>query len=492
MPLRRRCRNRAAEHSRLIRRVARTAKRGLRCSSIPVLVALIAWSSAWAGDRCTIPGITIVTDVANDQTGAAQLDIQSISIAQPADPSSSAIKLFMTLKVANLDPVPQADSSWIIYFTRFVGPYGNDTQFFLAMSTVAPASSSAPAFIYGHTAGVNNDLVVDGVADSGVYHADGTITIAISNPTTNPGGQAFPPFLNGELLANVSGETRMLAGGTTSSADKTGKARYTVTYNGSCTAESQNISTRLEVLTGDNVMIGGFIVRGSLAEKVVVRAIGPSTGIAGALADPTLELHMPDGSIVTNDNWQVDDATGQSQEADVQATGVAPADDRESALVQTLNPGSYTAIVRGKGGATGIALVEIYDIGDTASNLANISTRGFVDTGDNVMIGGFIIGPASTMASRIGVRAIGPSSGVAGALQDPVLELHDSNGGVIATNDNWQDDSSAADVQSYGLAPADARESAMMRTLAPGAYTSVVRGANSATGVGLVEVYNLR
>lgn len=257
-------------------------------------------------------------------------------------------------------------------------------------------------------------------------------------------------------------------------------------------AQSQNISTRLNVLTGDNVMIGGFIVTGSSPKKVIVRGIGPSTGVAGALSDPTLELHMSDGSVVTNDNWKINDATGQSQETDIRATGVPPPDDRESALVLTLNPGGYTAIVRGKGGTTGIGLVEVYDIGEAGSTLANISTRGFVDVDNNVMIGGFIIGPPGTMPSKIAVRALGPSSGVPGALQDPVLELHDASGALIATKDNWQDDPSAQDISSDDLAPGDSRESAMIRTLNPGKYTAVVRGANSTTGVGLIEVYNLR
>lgn len=258
------------------------------------------------------------------------------------------------------------------------------------------------------------------------------------------------------------------------------------------TAQSQNISTRLNVLTDDNVMIGGFIVTGTTPKKVIVRAIGPSTGIAGALNDPTLELHLPDGSVVTNDDWKISDATGQPQESDIRATGVPPSDDREAAIVETLNPGSYTAIVRGKAAATGIGLVEVYDIGEAGSTLANISTRGFVDTGDNVMIGGFIIGPSDSMPSKIAVRAIGPSTAVTGALQDPVLELHDGNGALMAQNDNWHDDPSASEIASNQLAPTDPRESAMIRTLNPGKYTVIVRGANSATGVGLVEIYNLR
>jgi predicted methyltransferase MtxX (methanogen marker protein 4) len=211
------------------------------------------------------------------------------------------------------------------------------------------------------------------------------------------------------------------------------------------------------------------------------------------LADPILELHKPDGSVVTNDNWKTNLATHLSQEAEVRATGVPPSNDLESAIVETLSPGSYTAIVRGKNNRTGIGLVEVYDLDSSVdSTLANISTRGLVQTQNNVMIGGFIVGPPHSAASRIAVRALGPSTGISGALQDPMLELHDHNGNVAATNDDWQDDANADDIRTYHLAPANPHESAMVRMLLPGAYTAIVRGANSATGVALVEVYNVR
>ena len=197
-----------------------------------------------------------------------------------------------------------------------------------------------------------------------------------------------------------------------------------------------NISTRLDVQTGDNVLIGGFIITGTLPKKVIIRAIGPSlakAGVSGALADTVLELHKPDGTIVTNDNWK------DTQEADIIATTVPPTNDLESAIVATLDPGNYTAIVSGKNAGTGVALIEAYDLDSTAdSELANISTRGFVETGDNVMIGGFIVGGST---SSLALRAIGPSltaAGVAGALVDPFLELHDSNGTVLDSNDNWK------------------------------------------------------
>ncbi len=267
----------------------------------------------------------------------------------------------------------------------------------------------------------------------------------------------------------------------------------------------QNISTRAQVLTGDNVLIGGFIVTGAQQKKIIVRAIGPSLKangqpIPGTMQDPTLELHDSNGVIATNDNWKIDDQTGQSQQAQIEATGIAPTDDRESALVRSLSPGNYTAILRGKNNSTGIAVVEAYDL-DSAptSQLANISTRGLVQTGDNVMIGGFIAGPSNAANTQVVIRGIGPSlsaSGVPNPLQDPTLELHDASGTKIATNDNWKVDdktqqSQQAAIEATGLAPKDDRESAILIELAPGAYTAILAGKTNTTGIGLVEIYNV-
>jgi len=249
-----------------------------------------------------------------------------------------------------------------------------------------------------------------------------------------------------------------------------------------------NISTRLRVETGDNVLIGGFIIQGNAPEVVLIRAIGPSTGIPGALPDPTLELHDSSNHVVSNDNWR------DSQQDLINATTIPPTDNRESAIVIGLDPGNYTAIVAGKNGTTGIALVEAYDLGTASldisgvARLANISTRGLVNTGDNAMIGGFIIRGQIT---RVIVRAIGPSLPVPGALGDPTLELHDGNGALIASNDNWRSDQEA-EIIATGIPPSNDLESAIVRNLPPGNYTAVVRGRNNTTGVALVEVYALQ
>jgi hypothetical protein len=253
-----------------------------------------------------------------------------------------------------------------------------------------------------------------------------------------------------------------------------------------------NVSTRMQVLTGERVLIGGFIITGAESKRIAFRALGPSltsSGLTGLLNDPVLELHAANGSIIaTNDDWQTD--AGASE---LTANGIAPANVREAATVQTLAPGSYTAIVRGKNNSTGIGLIELYDLTSSSNSLVgNISTRGFVDTGDNVLIGGFIVGTGSS--GRVAIRALGPSltnAGISNALSDPFLELHDSNGAIIRTNDDWLSDSGATELLAAGLAPANANEAAILSPLAPGAYTAIVRGHGSNTGVALVEAYNL-
>ena len=242
------------------------------------------------------------------------------------------------------------------------------------------------------------------------------------------------------------------------------------------------------------MLIAGTIITGNAPKKVIVRAIGPSLAkaqITGALADTVLELYGSDGSLIaSNDDWK------DTQQEQIEATGVPPEDDRESAIVATLEPGSYTAVVRGKANTTGVALAEIYDLDSAADSLlANISTRSAVETGENVLIGGFIIG-GRNKSSEVILRAIGPSlsnAGVSDALADPVMELRNGDGDLVQENDDWQDDpAQAARVSEVGVAPQNSKESAMAATLQPGNYTVVVNGKNDGTGVGLVEIYNLQ
>jgi hypothetical protein len=247
-----------------------------------------------------------------------------------------------------------------------------------------------------------------------------------------------------------------------------------------------NVSTRLRAQPGENALIGGFIVRGQESKKIALRAIGPSLPVQDKLADPVLQLFDGSGAVVAqNDNWN-------AHRNDVIATGLPPSDEHEAVITTSLPPGSYTAVVRGLNNTSGVALVEAYDLSPAAnSKLANISTRGKVEGGDNVMIGGFIAG--GDQETQVVVRAIGPSLvnfGIANALTDPTLELHDGNGALLAQNDDWRLSQEQQLIQA-GLAPTDDRESALLLSLQPGAYTAIVRGKNISSGVGLVEIYNL-
>jgi len=252
-----------------------------------------------------------------------------------------------------------------------------------------------------------------------------------------------------------------------------------------------NVSTRLRVETGDNIGIGGFIITGNQSKQVLMRGIGPSLsqyGVANVLGDPIIELHDSTHAIATNDNWK------DTQRSAIQASGLAPQNDLESAILMTLLPGSYTVFVQGTNQSSGVALVEVYDLSPTdGSKLTNISTRGRVQLGDNVMIGGFILGGDGGGSLTVLVRAIGPSLAQYGlqALADPTLELHDGNGALIAQNDDWRSDQEQAIINS-GFPPSDNHESAILATLAPGNYTAIVRGKNSTSGVALVEVFNLQ
>ena len=248
-----------------------------------------------------------------------------------------------------------------------------------------------------------------------------------------------------------------------------------------------NLSTRGQVQTGDNVMIGGFIIGGSTPKKVLVRAVGPNLanyGVSGVLADPSLQLYSGQTPIASNDDWG-----SASNVAEIQASTFAPVNAKESAILSTLNPGAYTAIVTGVSNGTGVGIVEVYELDHPEIPLINISTRGKVLTGDNVMIGGFIIQGDS--AKTVLIRAVGPNLanyGVTGVLANPKLQLY-SGQTVVATNDDWGTSTNAADITATGLAPADAKESAILITLQPGAYTAIVSGADGGSGVGIVEVF---
>ncbi len=245
-------------------------------------------------------------------------------------------------------------------------------------------------------------------------------------------------------------------------------------------------------------MIAGFIITGNASKPVIIRGMGPSLVAANVpadqvLQDPVIELHGPNGALILqNDNWK-----DSPQRAQIEGGPFAPTDDREAVIMATLQPAAYTAIISGKGGTTGIGLIEVYDNDSAAaSELANISTRGFVRTGNEVMIAGFVLG-GNNNPTNIAVRALGPSltgSGVPSVLADPTLSLHNTNGTVMASNDDWQSDPvAAAALTALGLAPHDPKESAVFTSLAPpGQFTAIVAGKNGGVGVALVEIYNVK
>ena len=252
-----------------------------------------------------------------------------------------------------------------------------------------------------------------------------------------------------------------------------------------------NISTRLRVQTGDAVLISGFIITGSEPKQVLIRGIGPSlegVGVTGALQNPTLTLFQGNTQLEANDDWF------ETRSDEIRATGLQPVYSTESAILRTLAPGSYTAVVRGKNDTTGVGVVEVYDLSPTSnSKLANVATRGFVETGSNVMIGGLIAGHPSSNSVNLIVRALGPSltgAGVPTVLADPILSLYDGNGALVVENDNWHDANESA-IAASGFAPPNNAESAILISRPPGNTTAIVRGKDGGIGNALVEVYRL-
>jgi hypothetical protein len=320
-------------------------------------------------------------------------------------------------------------------------------------------------------------------------------TLGLGHPDT--GGQRVTAVMNSivsdqEVLASddIAGGQSLYGAGTpptptptpTPTAPPSGGASHLV-----------NISTRMPVRTGQNVLIGGFIITGTESKTLILRAIGPSlegVGVTGALQDPVLELHNSAGGVVaSNDDWR-----DGAQASQIQQIGLAPGDSLESAIYVTVAPGSYTAVVSGYGNSAGNGLVEAYEIDSTSSRLVNISTRGRVGTSSEPMIGGLIVqGGAS---KKLIIRALGPSLGtgsnaVAGALADPVLELRDASGNLLAVNDDWNTGSQVSEILAIGIPPTNSLESAIVANLAAGNYTAIVRGDNGTSGVALVEVFDL-
>ena len=418
-------------------------------------------------------------------------------------PSFSGNNDFPTTAGAFQEEPSAADDGWIVSFAGTSTGIGNQDQGFMIFGQVTDQDGDP-------VAGVTITLTKpDNTTDTRTTDAMGTYSFANlpavpETPyTVTPSGLGFvytPPSQD-VILVNKNVRADFVASfpepepspSASPTASATATATATATPTATSASQAVNLSTRLHVLTGDQVGIGGFIITGSGPKHVIVRAIGPSLtrfGIPNPLPDPVLELHGP-GSFptITNNNWR------DTQEAQIKASGIPPTNDLESAIDAVLSPGAYSGVIRGNGGSTGIGLIEVYDL-DTAaaSKLSNISTRGFVgSTPGDAIIAGFILGNQST-PDRIVIRGLGPSlaaSGVPNVLQNPTLELHNGDGTLLFTNNDWQDNpTNAADVAAAGLAPSNSSEAAIAVTLQPGAYTAILAGLGNTTGNGLIEIYD--
>jgi hypothetical protein len=335
---------------------------------------------------------------------------------------------------------------------------------------------------------------------AGVLPSDSTVALRFNGPanalSTNNAADYSVSVGTVTFTNNLGASTSLIGGAASPTPTPSPTASPTPTPGPTATPSTLgNISTRLRVLAGDNALIGGLIATGTADKRVIIRAIGPSLtgfGVPGALMNPTLDLFQGSTLLMSNDDWQT-----SAQQADIAATGLAPSNPAESAIIFMLTPGqTYTAVVRGSNNATGIGVVEAFDLNPGGgSKLGNISTRGFVDVDDNVMIAGLIAAPANGTNLKILVRALGPTLtafGVPNALANPTLDLVNASGTVIRSNNDWKDDpQQRALIEAAGLAPGNDVEAALVETVSPGAYTAVVRGNNRTTGVGLVEAYNI-
>ena len=427
-------------------------------------------------------------------------------VFNPAIASSHDGQTITIVYYSNRDNINSATLVDVYLAQSFDG--GNTWQPNIRLTTVSTDATLSPLTPAGHMLGDYH-----GIAESTNPNVP-AVPIWIDNRTGSPdpfiARVGIAPQVNFESWQASRLSLRQIndpqSGGPSGDADRDGEQnavefKYGTEPNDPAsifhTGRQLNISTRARVLTGENIMIGGFIVTGNDAKRVIIRGLGPSlvaAGVPGPLQDPMLQL-LTDNDVVVaqNNDWR------ETQQAEIEATGIPPSDNRESAIVQTLPPGNYTAAISGKSGTTGNALVEVYDLA-TGSNskLANISTRSFVDQGEQVMIGGLIIGGGEGTngagSARVVLRGIGPSlaqQGVNGALQDPELLLFDGNGSVIQANDNWRQ-TQQGEIQALNLAPNDDREAALVASLPRGNYTAIVRGRDGTTGVALVEAYNVQ
>jgi hypothetical protein len=466
------------------------------------LGASFAYHITGPGDRALIQGNLIGTTA--DGTGALGNNGDGIYMIRGSDSTIGGLEAGAGNTIANNDDGIIVHGTGVSILSNSI--YGNRGRGIILDGATSNNGQAAPVITSEHFANgiatvsgtlqsaANTQFRVQLFADSQSLTSSKQTFIGSISVVTNGSGQgSFTvsfPFADSNVVFNATATAPTAPNGSTSEFSR--NAAYL-----------QNLSARAAVATGGDALIGGIII--PTPGEIAVRGIGPSLkafGIADALADPTLEFHAPAGAEKFNDNWKDD-----PNQAALQQAGLAPSDELESALMPFTGstalgfnpdlPPQYTAVLRGKGDTTGIGVVEVYGLAasfdpDFFAKVANLSARGLVGSGENVIVGGFIVGGGNA-STRVVVRAIGPSlasSGVTNPLPDPLLELHDNNGSTINSNDNWEQ-SQADDLQTVGLAPTNAAESAILTRLLPGAYTAVVQGKNNATGVALVEIYRL-
>ena len=421
-------------------------------------------------------------------------------------PSTGSFQTVGSIQTTITNLIPGSNNT-LMFSNPIVGDWAPDFDRIEVTCTTPPPASLRPQDLFSWSSPGVRNLTLDG---SRYFSIDSGTTNIVNFNQTPPGdfGDWFSepcpqrhPFVQNAFFCRDQFSD-------ISATSPEGINLDVIGYDLVTTPYLANLSTRAFVQTSDNVMIGGFIVQGSQPKRVILRAIGPELsqyGVPNAMANPTLELHNANGALIaSNDDWQhtiIGGIITSDQVQEIQDSGHAPGDPNESAIMADLPPGNYTAIVRGVSNTTGVALVEAYDLSPSLrSILGNIRTRSLVQTGDNVMIGGFIV--QGNQPKNVIIRAIGrelSQYGVPDFLADPTLELHNGNGALIASNDNWQHtiiggiitQDQVQNIQNSGHAPADASESAIIANLPPGNYTAIVRGVNNTTGVALVEVYDL-
>jgi len=433
-----------------------------------VLASLLSVRPAQAGYIVTLQQVG--PDVV--ATGSGAIDLRGLTFSYSAfvNPKISSFFYFPVTRAAGIYTGPTSSSVDV-----YSGPSG-------------PASFGSVGYVLASSG--SGDMV--GISDGFV---EGDLWSILIVPTGYVSGTALSDtaIYSGTTLADlgVRPGTYVWTWGNTANQNFTLKILTAILPATHIT----NFSTRASVQTGQGVTIAGFIITGTGSKSVVLRGLGPTLSpppfnVSGTLADPTLQLFDSGGHpFWFNDNWK------DPQQAQIQSTGLAPPNDLESGILQILQPGNYTAILSGKNGTTGVGLVEVYDInGGTSAELTNVSTRGFVGTGDNVLIAGFIASGGNG-STQVVVRGLGPTLaqpqfGVSGTLADPVVTLVDGNGNVVQTNDNWKNTDQVA-ISATGKAPPNDLEAAILAPVAAGNYTAILSGNGGGTGIGLVEVYKL-